>query len=341
MAKPEKLPPNQFDHFYKGGYKIGSLRGGPGGPMRPEEWIGSTTTRYGETYTGLSKLSSGELLVDVIGRESEAWLGREHLNTFGSSTEILVKLLDPDQALPVHFHPTRKFAKEHLGVSHGKTEAWIIVDAPAGAKVGLGFKKEMSKTEVLPLVAGKQSQAIIDSLEFFEVKPGDAFFVPSGIPHAIGAGIFVMEMQEPTDYSGLLEWEGFAVDGEKDVHYDLGFDILLDDLRYSPLNKNEIEKWITHDRLNAATDVNIFSESANPYFRANYLSGKVSSVEAGFAIFLALSGQGRVNFENAGEMETSRGEAVVIPYSAGGWTLTGVGGILTRPPLPHYARLAQ
>ena len=202
MAKPEKLPPNQFDHFYKGGYKIGSLRGGPGGPMRPEEWIGSTTTRYGETDTGLSKLSSGELLVDVIGRESEAWLGREHLNTFGSSTEILVKLLDPDQALPVHFHPTRKFAKEHLGVSHGKTEAWIIVDAPAGAKVGLGFKKEMSKTEVLPLVAGKQSQAIIDSLEFFEVKPGDAFFVPSGIPHAIGAGIFVMEMQEPTDYSG-------------------------------------------------------------------------------------------------------------------------------------------
>ncbi len=103
MAKPEKLPPNQFDHFYKGGYKIGSLRGGPGGPMRPEEWIGSTTTRYGETDTGLSKLSSGELLVDVIGRESEAWLGREHLNTFGSSTEILVKLLDPDQALPVHF----------------------------------------------------------------------------------------------------------------------------------------------------------------------------------------------------------------------------------------------
>ena len=47
-AKPSKLPSNQFDHFYKGGYRIGKLRNGPGGPMRPEEWIGSTTTRFGE-----------------------------------------------------------------------------------------------------------------------------------------------------------------------------------------------------------------------------------------------------------------------------------------------------
>ena len=50
---PSKLPSNQFDHFYKGGNRIGKLRNGPGGPMRPEEWIGSTTTRFGEAVNGL------------------------------------------------------------------------------------------------------------------------------------------------------------------------------------------------------------------------------------------------------------------------------------------------
>ena len=54
---PVLLPPNQFPHFYRGGDRIGALRGGPGGPMRPEEWIGSTVTRFGEARSGLSHAS--------------------------------------------------------------------------------------------------------------------------------------------------------------------------------------------------------------------------------------------------------------------------------------------
>ncbi len=56
VAKPVKLLANQFDHFYKGGNRIGNLRNGPGGPMRPEEWLGSTTTRFGSDNQGLTVL---------------------------------------------------------------------------------------------------------------------------------------------------------------------------------------------------------------------------------------------------------------------------------------------
>ena len=100
---PSKLPSNQFDHFYKGGNRIGKLRNGPGGPMRPEEWIGSTTTRFGEAVNGLSKLSDGRLLKEAINADPISWLGEKHLEKFGNSIEILVKLLDPDQRLPVHY----------------------------------------------------------------------------------------------------------------------------------------------------------------------------------------------------------------------------------------------
>jgi mannose-6-phosphate isomerase len=89
---PQKLPSNQFDHFYLGGERIGTLRQGPGGPMRPEEWIGSITTRFGEKSMGLSKLEDGELLVTKIHENPKAWLGDEHFKQFGASTEILVKV---------------------------------------------------------------------------------------------------------------------------------------------------------------------------------------------------------------------------------------------------------
>jgi mannose-6-phosphate isomerase len=241
---PAKLPSNQFDHFYRGGNRIGALRQGPGGPMRPEEWIGSITTRFGEAEQGLSKLPDGSYLKDAIAADPIAWLGEEHFSHFGLSIEVLVKLLDPDQRLPVHFHPNKAFAKQHLGLDHGKTEAWIILEAPAGAGVGLGFKESQDKDALLELVRAQDSQALLDSLRRSEVSVGDAILVPAGVAHAIDSGIFVLELQEPTDLSALLEWEGFAVDGIKDGHLGLGFETVTDALMLDPLSDGEFDSLV-------------------------------------------------------------------------------------------------
>ena len=337
MANPQKLASNQFDHFYKGGYRIGALRHGPGGPMRPEEWIGSMTTRFGEATMGLSVLSDGTYLRDAVLANPEEWLGAEHVNTFGASTELLMKLLDPDQRLPVHYHPNRKFAKQHLALDHGKTEAWIILESPEGAEVGLGFSKELTKPEVRTMVDARDSVGLLASLQKFKVKPGDTVFVPAGVPHAIGAGIFVLELQEPTDLSALLEWNDFAVDGVKDGHLGLGFDTVLDALRYTPIEKDEASKLVFADRLFTNTDASVFTDVANPYFRADYLTGKSSAIPEGFSIFLTLDGNGRISFENATAMEIEKGDAVLIPHSAGGWKLDGATGVVCRPPLAKDA----
>ena len=332
LAQPAKLPSNQFDHFYKGGYRIGKLRNGPGGPMRPEEWIASTTTRFGQQENGLSKLPNGQLLKEVIAADPKSWLGEKHIQRFGISTEILVKLLDPDQRLPVHYHPDQNFAKENLHLNHGKTEAWIILEAPAGARVGLGFKKQMDKSEIAQLVKAHNSQALLDSLVFKEVKPGDAVFVPAGVAHAIEAGIFVLELQEPTDLSILLEWDGFAVDGDKDGHLNLGFETALDALRLSPLTKAENDEIFTGFDSSSPKSHAIFKSVANPFFRADYLTGDDKKVEAGFGIFLCLSGEGELVFENSENLSIKSGDAVVIPFSAGSFTVSNCVGILSRPP---------
>jgi mannose-6-phosphate isomerase len=334
MPIPQKLPANQFDHFYRGGNRIGALRGGPGGPMRPEEWIGSVTTRFGEKEQGLSRLASGELLTDAIATDPVGWLGEEHVASFGNSTEILCKLLDPDQDLPVHYHPNKTFAQEHLGLSHGKTEAWIILAAPQGATVGLGFKRLMAFDEVQSMVKNHDAQGLIDSLNNYPVRAGDTVLVPAGVPHSIGKDIFVLELQEPTDLSILLEWEKFAVDGEVDGHLGLGFDLALQALTLDPLSDELISRLIIKRAFPSESKLSVFSSEADQFFRCDYLPMEPSKIDQGFALLLVLDGTGELTFNLSNSLPIKRGDAVVIPSSAGAWQASGIEGLLARPPKP-------
>jgi mannose-6-phosphate isomerase len=190
----------------------------------------------------------------------------------------------------------------------------------------------MDKSEVAKLVKAHDSNALLDSLVFKEVKPGDAVFVPAGVAHAIEAGIFVLELQEPTDLSILLEWDGFAVDGDKDGHLNLGYETALDALRLSPLTKAENDEIFTGFDSSSPKSHSIFKSVANPFFRADYLTGDEQKVEAGFGIFLCLSGEGELVFENSENLSIKSGDAVVIPFAAGSFTVSNCVGILSRPP---------
>ena len=300
--------------------------------MRPEEWIASTTTRFGQHENGLSKLPNGQLLKDAVAADPKSWLGEKHIQRFGISTEILVKLLDPDQRLPVHYHPDQRFAKEKLQLNHGKTEAWIILEAPVGAKVGIGFKNQMAKNEVAALVSNHDSTGLLNSLEFKQVKAGDAVFVPAGVPHAIESGIFVLELQEPTDLSILLEWDGFAVDGDKDGHLNLGFETALDALQLEPLTDKQQGQIISRFESTQSISHAIFKSIADDFFRADYLTGDSRRVEPGFGVFLALAGNGLMKFSNASAIRVNIGDAIVVPHSAGELSIENCAGIFSRPP---------
>ena len=336
---PSKLPPNQFDHFYRGGNRIGVLRHGPGGPMRPEEWIGSITTRFGEAEQGLSHLSNGTLLREAIKSDPNGWLGEDHVKDFGLSTEVLIKLLDPDQRLPVHYHPNKAFAKTHLGLDHGKTEAWIILEAPAGSGVGLGFAQTQNKVDLLKLVRAQDSVSLLASLRRTEVKVGDAVLVPAGVAHAIDAGIFLLELQEPSDLSALLEWDGFAVDGIKDGHLGLGFETVTDALKLEPLTDAEFESLFTYNIFSGGSLRSVLPLKSDGYFRAHLAPG-TGDFPSGFALVLVLDGVGSISFANTPEMKIEKGDAIVIPHCAGQFTFSGANAIICRPPLAELARVA-
>jgi mannose-6-phosphate isomerase len=226
-----------------------------------------------------------------------------------------------------------------LGLDHGKTEAWIILEAPAGAGVGLGFKERQNKEYLLELVRSQDSSALLASLRRSEVSVGDAIFVPAGVAHAIDSGIFVLELQEPTDLSALLEWEGFAVDGTKDGHLGLGFETVTDALMLDPLSDAEFNSFVMRNVFSGGPLRSVLPIKADGYFRAHLAPG-VGDFESGFAIGLVLDGAGEIIFANAPTMQINKGDALLIPHAAGAYSITGANVIICRPPIAELARTA-
>jgi mannose-6-phosphate isomerase len=329
-AVPQLLPPNQLEHFYRGGRRIAALRGGSASPgmSSPEEWLASMTTMSSSDTRGLSRLGDGSLLRDAVQADPDAWLGSAHVARFGPSTELLVKLLDTDQRLPVHLHPDRAFARAHLSSGHGKTEAWYVLAADPGAAVRLGFVEPMSADRLARLVADRDADALVDALHRLTVAPGDAVLVPAGTPHCIDPGIFVLELQEPTDFSILLEARDLPLDLGREGHLGLGYDLVLQAVHRDALSSGELAALVRR----GPTTGELMPPGAAEFFR---LSSGDTPYEPGFAVVVVIDGAGRFVADDAPGFEVQRGDAVVVPFAAGRWRIDGdVRSLVSRPPVP-------
>jgi mannose-6-phosphate isomerase len=321
--RPHVLPPNVLRHFYEGGARIAALRGLElDSDHMPEEWLGAVNTTFGDAERGLSRLGDGTLVREAIAADPEGFLGAEHVARFGPSPALLVKLLDAGQRLPVHFHPGRAFAREALGSRHGKTEAWWILEAEPGAAVQVGFTRDVDMPEVREWMRTQDAAAMLSAMHDLAVEPGDVVFVPAGTPHAIGEGILMVELQEPSDMSVVLEWAGFEL-SEDDGHLNLGWDRALQGLDRS--------RW-SQERAHGLRGPELPAD-ADPYFRAERLTGG-DALDPGFSILVGLAGDGTLVTE-AGELPLARGSAVLLPHGAGAGELRGRLEVLrARPPAP-------
>ncbi|MDP9293307.1 MAG: class I mannose-6-phosphate isomerase [Actinomycetota bacterium] len=322
--RPQLLPPNQFHRFYRGGARIDALRGAPAGEdRRPEDWVGSTATAWREDSEGLSRLADGRLLRDVLEAEPEALLGHEHVERWGSDPALLVKLLDAGERLPVHFHPGRAFAREHLGLRYGKTEAWIILEAEPDAAVHVGLREPLDAETVRAWVQAQDAEEMLAALHTVPVAAGDAVLVPAGTLHAIGAGILLLELQEPTDLSVLLEWKRFGVDSGAE-HLGLGWERALGALDRDAADPGEL---VSRGELR-------LPEAAAPYFRAERVRGG-DELRPSFAVLLGVAGEGTLRSEDGDELALRRGITALVPFAAGTTTLTGdVEAVRCLPPAP-------
>ena len=322
--KPLLLPPNQFHRFYRGGARIDALRGEPEGEDgRPEDWVGSTATSWGSEDEGLSRLEDGSVLRDAIRADPEAFLGADHVARWGADPALLVKLLDAGERLPVHYHPGRRFAHEHLGLRFGKTEAWLILEAEPDAAVHVGLREPVDAETVRGWVDAQDADEMLAALHRVPVAAGDAVLVPAGTLHAIGGGILLLELQEPTDLSVLVEWKRFGVDDGSE-HLELGWETALRSLDREPIDPAAL----------SAPGDGLLPREADPYFRAERVHGD-DVLAPSFAVLLVTGGEGSLRTGKGDEVALRRGTTVLVPFAAGATTLTGeVEALRCLPPSP-------
>jgi mannose-6-phosphate isomerase len=325
--RPVLMPPNIVDHFYRGGERIAAFRGVPAPSERsPEEWLAATVHVAGRPGDGPSRLADGTLFADLVAADPRGWTGSTETKT---DVGLLVKLLDAGQRLPVHVHPTRPFAREHLHSCYGKTEAWYILethgDDPA---VWVGFRADVDPAELRSRVDAQDSAWLLDHMNKISVRPGDGILVPAGEAHATGAGVFLVEVQEPTDFSILLEWS-VTTAGREDSHLGLGFDTVLPVVNHRAITVEPLQCHVdpaaTSSRLQKALPA-----ASDAYFQLDLAApagGEPITVPHGFAVVIVLSGTGTL----AGQT-IEKGEIYAIPDGLGDWSVRGsVRVALCRP----------
>jgi mannose-6-phosphate isomerase len=301
--------------------------------------VGSTTAVFGSETLGLTTLPDGRTVRDSLVADPEGFLGTEHAQRFGADPGLLVKLLDAGQRLPVHCHPNREFARRHLDCRYGKTEAWVIVEVrSAEPYVHLGFRHEVDLATLNDWVTRQDTEAILAATHRLPVATGDSILVPGGIPHAVGEGVFLVELQEPTDLSVLLEWDGFGIDGSRDGHLGLGFESALACVDRSGWGHERVSQLraMRQDGPGSRPGVDLlFPAEADPFFRAERIRpAGAASLPAAFSILVVTVGTGLLEWAERG-LDVARGDTVLIPFTAGDCVLRGsLEAIRCLPPDP-------
>ena len=108
---------------------------------------------------------------------------------------LLVKYLFTSEKLSVQDHPSDEEAQKR-GLPRGKDECWLILRAEPDSTIAIGPKAPMTADA---LRASALDGSIEDRLDWKPVKAGDFFYSHSGVIHAIGAGLVLIEVQQNSD----------------------------------------------------------------------------------------------------------------------------------------------
>jgi mannose-6-phosphate isomerase len=188
-----------------------------------------------------------------------------------------------------------------------------VLEAEADSVVHLGFSRDIAAEELVRWAETQDVSAMLAATNRVTVRPGDAILCPAGTPHAIGEGILLLELQEPTDLSVLLEWEGFA-DGPPQATLGLSLEAAMGCVDRRACSPARLEE------LRTASPGSLLPAEADRFFRMDELSA--GTVAAGFAVLVVIAGEGSL-VGDWGTTPLDRGTTLVVPAAAGSYSLNG------------------
>lgn len=327
--KPLKQNQNRVWRSYRGGLLLDQWQGRPAKDGNtPEEWIGSTVEARGKNRPAGEGISSmrtetGSVsLRELIQSAPKEYLGARLAEKYGD-TALLVKLLDSRERLTVQVHPTREFSKKYFGDAFGKTEGWYILGTRTidgePAHVYLGFKEYVTEELWRTYFEQQNINEMLNCLHKVYVKEGDSFFIEGGMPHAIGSGCFLLEIQEPTDYTMRVEKttpDGTVLDDIL-IHQGIGEENMLKCFCYDGMTEQQmLERWSGAPRVIGRGDGYLHrSILHSEFFSLEEMVIEKSAITSNDGDFYCA-----VVFEGAGKLIDERieaGDELFIPAAVG------------------------
>lgn len=245
---------------------------------------------------------------------SEAW--QTHPELFGNSTEkefpLLTKILDAEADLSVQVHPDDEYAKLHEN-GLGKTECWYVIDADIGAEIVYGHNAK-TREEFEHLVEEGDWN---DLLRRVPVRKGDFFYVPSGMIHAIGKGIMILETQQSSDTTyRVYDYDRKDDSGKKrPLHLKQSMDVIT--IPQTEVALSISQKIVKH------SSITTFAET--PFFNVYKWSvdGELHlRATAPYTLVSIIDGAGTLNFDG-NQYELKKGDHLILPFGVSDWYISG------------------
>lgn len=310
---------NRVFRVYKGGALFGEFFSEtPIDGNYPEEWVASSVKALNKEVLnqkeGVSKMKGENLyLDDAIKLYPGEILGNQ------GSMGFLVKILDSAVRLPVQAHPDKDFSNKHFHSNYGKAESWLVLGTREGAAVYFGFKEGVTKEEFVAAIEGseKDKSAMENLIHKVDITTGDVLFIPPKAVHAIGYGCFILEVQEPTDFTIQPEhWCGDYKLSDYEMYLGLDADMALECFEYKSFGNGIVVPRIAEQRNNFNFEVLINHEQTD-CFCVNRIELKGSEYEFKHApaVYVVTNGSGRIVGLDY-DKEITKGDYFLIPNNA-------------------------
>ena len=244
-------------------------------------------------------------LIQLIDKYKGLLVGNRVYKKYGNKFPLLVKFIDSRQDLSVQVHPDDKLAQKRHGCL-GKTEMWYVLKADVGSKIYTGLKRSITPEEyeqlaTAPAVNGHSPMQ--DVIAMHEAHQGDLYFLPAGRLHAIGAGNFLVEIQESSDITYRV-YDFGRVDAQgkpRELHIEQAKEAI------------DYQVWPEYRTSYDSTKPN--SELIHcPYFTVNrvvvQVAAEVDLHTDSFVVVVCLWGEANIN-----GIRVKQGETLLVPAS--------------------------
>ena len=257
---------------------------------------------------------SGITMQEYIDKEGFSVVTDKSLDRF----PLLIKFIDAEDNLSIQVHPDDEYALETAN-SLGKTEMWYIIDAKPGAKLVYGLKPGCDVKSLGEAIA---NGTVEEQLNYVDVKKGDVFFIPSGLVHAIGAGILLAEIQQNSNITyRVYDYNRLGKDGKpRELHVTDALNVIVNRSDYD-INKIRYSKGQKTSTCLASCE----------FFTVDKydLDGKItlSTTKESFNSVLCLEGNAKLTY-NSEEFAVTKGDSYFIPANLGEYTIEGKAEII-------------